>query len=48
MAAAKKPQETTPTAPKGRVETYTAARPDGTKVTVTRNIDTGETSLSEQ
>ena len=29
---------------KGRVETYKAARPDGTVVTVTHNIDTGATS----
>lgn len=30
---------------KGRVETYTAVRPDGTEVTVTHNIDTGESSV---
>ena len=29
-----------------RVEKYDAVRPDGTKVTVTHNIDTGETSVS--
>lgn len=28
-----------------RVEKYTAVKPDGTKVTVTHNIDTGETSV---
>ena len=29
-----------------RVETYKATRPDGTEVTVTHNLDTGETSLA--
>lgn len=29
-----------------RVEKIEAIKPDGTKVTVTRNIDTGETSVS--
>lgn len=29
-----------------RIEKYQATRPDGTKVTVTHNIDTGETSVS--
>lgn len=29
-----------------RVEKYKATRPDGTEVTVTHNIDTGETSVS--
>lgn len=29
-----------------RIEKYEAVRPDGTKVTVTHNIDTGETSVS--
>ena len=29
-----------------RVEKYEAVKPDGTKVTVTHNIDTGETSVS--
>lgn len=29
-----------------RVEKYPAYRPDGTEVTVTHNIDTGETSVS--
>lgn len=29
-----------------RVEKYEAVRPDGSKVTVTHNIDTGETSVS--
>ncbi len=29
-----------------RIEKYEAERPDGTKVTVTHNIDTGETSIS--
>lgn len=34
------------TAPaKGRVEEYEATRPDGSKVTVTHNLDTGETSV---
>lgn len=27
-----------------RIEKYTAIKPDGSKVTVTRNIDTGETT----
>ena len=31
---------------KGRVEKYDAVKPDGTKVTVTHNVDTGETSIS--
>lgn len=37
-----------PPAPEGdpRVETYTATKPDGSEVTVTRNIETGETSRS--
>lgn len=30
----------------GRVEKYPAVRPDGTIVTVTHNLDTGETSIS--
>lgn len=30
----------------GRVEKYKAVRPDGSIVTVTHNIDTGETSVS--
>ncbi len=29
-----------------RVEKYTATKPDGTEVTVTHNLDTGETSVS--
>ena len=29
-----------------RIETYKATRPDGSEVTVTHNIDTGETSVS--
>lgn len=29
-----------------RVEKYKATRPDGTEVTITHNIDTGETSVS--
>ena len=29
-----------------RIEKYKATRPDGTEVTVTHNIDTGETSVS--
>ena len=32
----------------GRVEKYKATRPDGTEVTVTHNIDTDETSVSEK
>lgn len=30
-----------------RIETYPATKPDGTVVTVTHNIDTGETSISD-
>lgn len=30
---------------KARTETYKATRPDGTEVTVTHNLDTGETSV---
>lgn len=29
-----------------RIEKYEAVKPDGTKVTVTHNLDTGETSVS--
>lgn len=29
-----------------RIETYTATKPDGSEVTVTHNIDTGETKVS--
>jgi len=29
-----------------RIETYEAVRPDGSKVTVKHNLDTGETSVS--
>lgn len=32
---------------KTRTEKYTAVRPDGSEVKVTRNIETGETSLDE-
>jgi hypothetical protein len=31
---------------KDRIEKYKSVRPDGTEVTVTHNIDTGETSVS--
>lgn len=31
---------------KDRIEKYKATRPDGTEVTVTHNVDTGETSVS--
>lgn len=31
---------------KDRVEKYKATKPDGTEVTVTHNLDTGETSVS--
>lgn len=31
---------------KDRIEKYDAIRPDGSKVTVTHNLDTGETSVS--
>jgi hypothetical protein len=30
-----------------RIETYTTRRPDGTEVTVTHNIDTGETIVED-
>lgn len=30
---------------KDRTETYPATRPDGTEVTITRNIETGESSV---
>lgn len=33
---------------KGRVEKYEAVRPDGTTVTVTRNIDTGDAKVSKK
>lgn len=31
---------------KDRIEKYKATKPDGTEVTVTHNLDTGETSVS--
>lgn len=40
------PQPTAAREGKDRVEKYKATRPDGTEVTVTHNIDTGETSVS--
>lgn len=42
------PEPTTATEDRGepRIETYEATRPNGDKVTVTHNIDTGETSVS--
>lgn len=42
------PAAAVPDAPKGgeRVEKYKATRPDGTEVTVTHDLDTGETSVS--
>lgn len=42
------PQDATPErdSKNDRVETYKATKPDGTEVTVTHNIDTGETSVS--
>ena len=33
---------------KDRVEKYDRVRPDGTTVTVTHNVDTGETSVEEK
>lgn len=39
------PAETTSTTGKARIETYKATRPDGTEVTVTHNLDTGESSV---
>lgn len=35
-------------ASKDRVEKYDRVRPDGTTVTVTHNVDTGETSVEEK
>ncbi|MEU3000184.1 hypothetical protein ABZ684_21895 [Streptomyces sp. NPDC006995] len=32
---------------KDRTETYTALRPDGTEVTVVRNVETGESSVTD-
>lgn len=42
------PQEEKPQrdSKKDRIEKYEAVKPDGTKVTVSHNIDTGETSVS--
>lgn len=44
------PVEPVPDAPavegKARIEKYKATRPDGTEVTVTHNLDTGETKVS--
>lgn len=33
--------------PKDRIERYKRTKPDGTEVTVTHNVDTGETSVSD-
>lgn len=42
-----KVEEAAPVAEKDqRIEKYKATRPDGSEVTVTHNIDTGETSVS--
>lgn len=30
---------------KDRTETYTAVRPDGTEITITRNLETGESTV---
>lgn len=47
MAAKNAPESKSDESPKDqRVETYTATKPDGTVVTVTHNLDTGETSVS--
>jgi len=35
-------------APKGRHEVFTATRPDGTVVTVDRNIDTGVQTVTDK
>lgn len=35
-------------APDGRIEVYDRRRPDGTWVTITRNIDTGEQTVVEK
>lgn len=40
------PQPTAKREGKDRIETYPATKPDGTEVTVTHNLDTGETSVS--
>lgn len=32
---------------KDRMETYTAVRPDGSEVTVERNVDTGESTVKD-
>ncbi len=43
------PKKTTAkrTGRKDRTETYTALRPDGTEVTIERNIETGESSVKD-
>lgn len=40
------PASSTPSKKDQRVEKYKATKPDGTEVTVTHNLDTGETSIS--
>lgn len=40
------PGRTSSSKSKARIETFTAVRPDGTEVTVTRNIETGESKVS--
>lgn len=42
---AEAPQPETPAAPAARTEEYEATKPDGSKVTVVRNIETGKTTL---
>lgn len=40
------PEAAAPAKKDQRIEKYKATRPDGTEVTVTHNLDTGETSVS--
>ena len=47
-AEAVKPVEPKPKKAKARMETFEATRPDGTVVVVTRNIDTGEQTVTEK
>lgn len=43
----KQPGSPEPDSSEHRIEKYKATRPDGTEVTVTHNLDTGETSVSK-
>jgi hypothetical protein len=43
---ARPPKHGTPRKPKDRTETYEVERPDGTRLKVVRNVETGEATYS--